>query len=137
MKSSARRGSSPKPHKLKLNKSRKELLQARHICNERMASAYIPSLPVFYADQPQCAVLSFQERQDLLNMNENNVEMGLAGDDTWEDVDDVDVMLSMPPPGEEGFFLSHAGGESTLQQIFIDSMSKWYRVPSLDAGEFH
>ena len=80
-------------------------------------------------------MLSFQERQDLLNMNENDIEMDL--DDPWEDVDDVDVMLSVPPPGEEGFFLSHAGGESTLQQIFIDSMSKRYEVLSLKISELH
>ena len=73
-------------------------------------------------------MLSFEERQDLLVMNENDVEMGLDGDNGWEDVDEADVMLSIPPPGEEGFFLSHAGGESTLQQMFIDSMSKRYRV---------
>ena len=67
-------------------------------------------------------MLNFQERQDLLNMNENDIEMDL--DDSWENVDDADVMLSIPPPGEEGFFFSHASGEFTLQQIFIDSMSK-------------
>jgi len=55
-------------------------------------------------------------------MNENDIEMDF--DNPWEDVDNADVMLSIPPPGEEGFFLSHAGGESTLQQIFVDSMSK-------------
>ena len=52
VKGSARRGGSPKPRKFKLNKSRKELLQARRTCNERMSSAYIPSLPVLYTDQP-------------------------------------------------------------------------------------
>ena len=80
-------------------------------------------------------MLSFQERQDLLNMNENDIEMDL--DDPWEDVDDADVMLSVPPPGEEGFFLSHAGGESTLQQIFVDSMSNRYEVLSLEISELH
>ena len=49
-----------------------------------------------------------------------------GGDDGWEDDNDADVMLAMPPPGEEGFFISHAGGESTLQQIFVDSLSKRY-----------
>lgn len=70
-------------------------------------------------------------------MNENDVEMGADGDDLWEDVDDADVILSKPPPGEEGFFLSHAGGESTLQQIFVDSMSKRYRVLFLETSELH
>ena len=60
-------------------------------------------------------------------MSENDVNMELAGGDNgWEDDNDADVMLAVPPPREEGFFISHAGGESTLQQIFIDSLSKWY-----------
>ena len=70
--------------------------------------------------------MSFQERQDLY-LSENDVNMELAGgDDGWEDDNDADVMLAVPPPGEEGFFISHAGGESTLQQIFVDSLSKRY-----------
>ena len=70
--------------------------------------------------------MSFQERQDLY-LSENDVNMELAGgDDGWEDDNDVDVMLAVPPPGEEGFFISHAGGESMLQQIFVDSLSKRY-----------
>lgn len=76
-------------------------------------------------------MLSFQERQDLVDENENDYQMGLDGDNTWEDVEGADAMLSKPPPGEEGFFLSHAGGESTLQEIFVDSMSKRYRIFSL------
>ena len=70
-------------------------------------------------------------------MNEKNVDMDLIRDNAWEDVDDADVMLSVPPPGEEGFFLSHAGGESTLQQMFIDSISKWYGILSLKTSELH
>lgn len=82
---------------------------------------------------PRYTVLSFQERQDLLDLNENDVEMGLAGeDDLWED---EGVVLAVPPPGEEGFFLSHAGGKSTLQQIFVDSLSKWYAFPPLLTDE--
>ena len=70
--------------------------------------------------------MSFQERQDLY-LSENDVNMELAGgEEAWEDVNETDVMLAMPPPGEEGFFISHAGGESTLQQIFVDSLSKRY-----------
>ena len=76
-------------------------------------------------------MLSFQERQDLC-LSENDVNMELAGgDDAWEDDNDADAMLAMPPPGEEGFFISNAGGESTLQQIFVDSMSKRYTFLSL------
>ena len=52
VKSGAHRGGSPKPHKFKLNKSRKKILEARHICNECIAGVYIPPLPVLYTDQP-------------------------------------------------------------------------------------
>ena len=76
-------------------------------------------------------MLSFEEQQDLLSMNKNDIDIDLIRDGTWEDIDDADVTLSVPPPGEEGFFLSHAGGEFTLQQMFIDSMSKWYGILSL------
>lgn len=59
--------------------------------------------------------------------------MGLAGeDDLWED---EGVVLAVPPPGEKGFFLSHAGGESMLQQIFVDSLSKQYAFPPLLTDE--
>lgn len=74
-------------------------------------------------------MLSFQERQDLYS-RENDVNMELD-DDAWEDDNDADVMLAVPPPGEEGFFISHAGGESTLQQIFVDSLSERYASLSL------
>ena len=49
-----------------------------------------------------------------------------GGDNGWEDNNDVDVMLAVLPPREEGFFISHAGSESMLQQTFINSLSKWY-----------
>ena len=52
VKSGAHHGGSPKPRKFKLNKSRKELLEVRCICNEHIAGVYIPPLPVLYADQP-------------------------------------------------------------------------------------
>lgn len=38
-------------------------------------------------------------------------------DDTDEDWEDEEVALHRPPPGEEGFFRSHAGGETVLQEI--------------------
>ena len=81
-------------------------------------------LPVLYTNLPKCVVLSFQERQDLLDAAQNNVDMEFA--DAWEDDNDEDVVLAVPPPGEEGFFFSHAGGEAALQQIFVDSLSKQY-----------
>ena len=81
--------------------------------------------------------MSFQEPQDLY-LSENDVNMKLAGGDNgWEDDDDVDVMLAVPPPREEGFFISHAGGESTLQQIFVNYLSKWYASVLLNIEKYN
>ena len=98
-------------------------------------SQYVfPFTACFISSALPCAVLSFQERQDLYLSSENDVNMELAGgDDAWEDKNSADVtwMLAMPPPGEEGFFISHAGSESTLQQIFVNSLSSRYASLSL------
>ena len=71
-------------------------------------------------------MLNFQERQDLLESTENDVKMYDQDASNWIDEDDLNSTLAAPPPGEEGFFLSHAGGESSLQQIFIESMAERY-----------
>jgi hypothetical protein len=73
-------------------------------------------------------VLNFQERQDLLESTENDFEMGDPDASNWIDEDDLDTTLAAPPPGEEGFFLSHEGGESSLQQIFVESMAERYEL---------
>ena len=46
VRSSGHRGSSPKPRKFKLNKSRKELENAQRTRNERLTSVYILMLTV-------------------------------------------------------------------------------------------
>jgi hypothetical protein len=131
----ARRAGSPKPRKVKLNKTRRELREAQRKHHERMASMYMSSPPVLYTNLLKYVALSFQERQDLLDGAQNDINMELDGDDAWEDVNHEDVVLSVPPPGEEGFFLSHAGGETVLQQIFVDSLSKWYAIfPSFEVN---
>jgi hypothetical protein len=133
---SSRHPAKPKIRKVKLNKTRQELEQAQRKQNERIASMCPHSLLVLYAQRPPCAVLSFQERQDILNLTENDVSMGFGeGDDGWEDDNSPDVLLAVPPPGEEGFFISHAGGESTLQQIFVDSLSNRYVSLCLSTSE--
>jgi len=71
-------------------------------------------------------VLNFQERQDLLESTENDVEMDDFDASNWIDEDDLGTTLAAPPPGEEGFFISHARGEASLQQIFVESMVEWY-----------
>lgn len=93
---------------------------------------YMSSPPVLYTNLLKYVALSFQERQDLLDGAQNDINMELDGDNAWED---EDVVLSVPPPGEEGFFLSHAGGEAVLQQIFVDSLSKRYTIfPSFEVN---
>ena len=64
-------------------------------------------------------MLSFQELQDLLIYQENNVDMS---DPAW--VDEDEVAFVQPPPGEEGFFSSHAGGEVQLQDLFLDTLAE-------------
>ena len=44
----------------------------------------------------------------------------------WIDEDDLDMTLAAAPPGEEGFFISHAGGEASLQQLFVESLAEQY-----------
>jgi hypothetical protein len=62
--------------------------------------------------------LSFQERQDLLIFHENDVDMS---DPAW--VDEGQAFFQ-PPPGEEGFFSSHAGGEVQLQDLLLDTLAE-------------
>ena len=63
--------------------------------------------------------LSFQEWQDLLIFHETNVDMS---DPAW--FDEGQVAFIQPPPGEEGFFSSHAGGEVQLQDLFLDMLAE-------------
>lgn len=44
------------------------------------------------------------------------------GDPAW--VDEGQVAFVQPPPGEEGFFSSHAGGEVQLQDLFLDTLAE-------------
>ena len=76
-------------------------------------------------------MLNFQERQDLLESTEKDIEMVDPDASNWIDEEDLDTTLAAPPPGEEGFFLSHAGGESFLQQIFIESMAERYGLSQI------
>ena len=64
---------------------------------------YMSSLPVLYTNLLKYVVLSFQEQQDLLDGAQNYINMELDGDGAWEDDNNEDVVLSVPPPREEGF----------------------------------
>ena len=63
--------------------------------------------------------LCFQEHQDLMILQENNVDMS---DHAW--VDEGQVAFVQPLPGKEGFFSSHAGGEVLLQDLFLDTLAE-------------
>ena len=52
--------------------------------------------------------------------------MANEDDFNWIDDDEFNMTLATAPPGEEGFFISHAGGEASLQQLFIESLAKQY-----------
>ena len=43
-------------------------------------------------------------------------------DPEW--VEEGHVAFVQPPPGEEGFFSSHAGGEVQLQDLFLDTLAE-------------
>ena len=43
-------------------------------------------------------------------------------DPAW--VDMGQVAFAQPPPGEEGFFSSHAGREVQLQDLFLDMLAE-------------
>jgi hypothetical protein len=61
-----------------------------------------------------------------LEFAENDVEMGDQDDSNWIDEDELAPTLAAAPPGEEGFFISHAGGEASLQQLFVESLGEQY-----------
>jgi hypothetical protein len=61
-----------------------------------------------------------------LEFTENDVEMAHQDTSDWIDEDELDATLTAAPPGEEGFFISHAGGEASLQQLFVDSLAERY-----------
>ena len=68
--------------------------------------------------------LSFSEREELLNLNlTGNLDSNnLMEVDDWEDMEDPEFR---PPPGDEGFLQSHAGGEAILHEI-LDGMTPKY-----------
>ncbi|PPQ92078.1 hypothetical protein CVT25_008469 [Psilocybe cyanescens] len=63
-------------------------------------------------------VLSFEDHEDHI-VGENDVMMN---DPAW--VYEDSTTFFQPLPGEEGFFSSHAGGETELQDLFLNILSK-------------
>ena len=106
----------PRTKRIKLNKSAKELADKKREEQAQIASKYITIHLLTFKSNVLIA-LSFQERQDLLVYHENDVDMS---DPVWVDED----AFVQPPPGEEGFFSSHAGGEVQLQDLFLDTLAE-------------
>ncbi|KAJ7759684.1 hypothetical protein B0H14DRAFT_2634389 [Mycena olivaceomarginata] len=68
------------------------------------------------------AALSFVQREALFGHGDHDIEMPDAPDYysvDWQDVDsDDEEALQRLPPGEEGYYHSHAGKEAVFQEIF-------------------
>ena len=71
-------------------------------------------------------LLSFSQRQALLFADQAQGLQPEGGDLVTEDrdeghesdwEDEEEMGLRQPPPGEEGFLQSHAGGEAVIQQL--------------------
>ena len=122
-----RASSTTKTIKLKLNRSQKQLAKYQDKQKRQIESNFFFACGLLIHTELR-TVLNFQERQDLLELTENDIEMGDLDASNWIDEDDLDTTLAAPPPGEEGFFLSHEGGESSLQQIFVESMAERYEL---------
>ncbi|KAF7369452.1 hypothetical protein MVEN_00274600 [Mycena venus] len=68
------------------------------------------------------AALSFIQREALLGHGDHDIEMPDAPEyhsADWQDIDsDDDEALQRLPPGEEGYYHSHAGKEAVFKEIF-------------------
>ncbi|KAJ7798852.1 hypothetical protein B0H14DRAFT_3492174 [Mycena olivaceomarginata] len=87
-----------------INKTGAQLRQAREEQKMRIAS------------------LSFIQRDALLGHGDHDIEMPDAPEyysADWQDIDsDDDEALQRIPPGEEGYYHSHAGKEAVFEEIF-------------------
>ncbi|KAJ3499863.1 hypothetical protein NLJ89_g10044 [Agrocybe chaxingu] len=101
-------------HRVSLNKTRKQIEAEQTARNAKVAA------------------LSFEQREDLLAQQENTFLLstsgnGGTGSDGYGDDDDINSStagFAALPPGEEGFFQSHKGGEATLHGFFLDTIAK-------------
>ena len=107
----------PTTKRIKLNRTRKELAKEKALHQAQLATkSLFEVLENGFKDD--MTALSFQDREDHI-LHENDVDMD---DPAW--VYEDSPALMQPPPGEEGFFSSHAGGETKLQDLFLDTLSE-------------
>lgn len=57
------------------------------------------------------------------------MDVDQQGNDGWEDVEGENTGLYTLPPGEEGLYHSHAGGETIFQQIMDDIEPQYVHNP--------
>lgn len=92
----------------------------------RLAKLYVSS-----QDHVQTFSFYLAHWEELLgdDMDINCTEQENDSDrlDRWEDIEGNNAGLYTLPPGEEGLYHSHAGGEMVFQQI-MDSIEPWYVI---------
>ena len=112
-----RQSSRPAMKRVKVNRTRKELAKEKALHQAQLASKLLFEV-IENSFMHDITALSFQDREDQI-LHENDVNMD---DPAW--VYEDSPALMQPPPGEEGFFSSHAGGETRLQDLFLDTLSE-------------
>jgi hypothetical protein len=114
-----------------VNKSSKRLEKERLANRNYIAGTTLLYDLNLYSVSHSSTELSFENRDAILDDDVTMGEpSGTAGDDSenaWENLDG----LNMVPPGEEGIFLSNAGGEDAVFYEIID-----YVVPKKYATPF-
>ena len=112
-----RQASRPATKRVKLNRTRKDLEKEKALHQAKLAGkSLFEALENWFMHDT--TALSFQEQEDQI-LHENDVDMD---DPAW--VYEDSPALMQPPPGKEGFFSSHAGGETRLQDLFLDTLSE-------------
>lgn len=112
---------------VKLNKSAKRLAEEAKGCRDQIAHALLHSFPlltIFNAIRQ--SELSFEDRQLILDANAALNDIGGSSSNEYTE----DSGFNTIPPGEEGMFLSHAGGaEEIIQDLLSQFRTDQYAIP--------
>ncbi|KAJ3484337.1 hypothetical protein NLJ89_g11987 [Agrocybe chaxingu] len=68
------------------------------------------------------AALSFADRHNLIAQDINMANGNQSDDNNMSPIAEAAPGFLVPPPGDEGFFCSHEGGEVILQDLFMDTL---------------
>ena len=111
-------------HNEKLNKTGRQLTEERTKRQRLFAGTFIIT-PTNEETRHSGVVsaLSYQDRDAFLASGSSNRSFDVAMDDDtgWED---EEAAFTIPPPGEEGSFHSHAGDEELFNEIVNGAKSK-------------